>query len=566
MKWINSCLSQGTKLLILGDNSIELKSTNLQSLGLSTVKNLAPKDSKSEITELSAIMNYETEAMIRYKKYLIKVNQEHIPYMVYKNSQEQLSTVAAKTSWGGFVMDNALQSSFFGDNTMWIVNPFKLFRETLGLQYFPVPDPTTENGKRLAFLHVDGDGSMNRVENNVSMFSIEIIEKDFVSKYKFPQSISIVESETAPYGKYSKFSKRLENAARKIYNNSHVEGATHTFTHPYFWQKLELDPTNEHYRTHWKIDYTFTPKREIKDSLSYINKRLMPKGKKATPIVFWSGDCFPSKNIIKYTYKNNILNINGGDTIITNDKPWLQLVQSFGIKYGNYYQIYTGQQNENVYTNDWLGPFWGFKKVIQTYNLTESPRRLKPIDIYYHFYSGSKRAAYIALKEVYEWVLKQDVMHIYTSQYPKKVTDFYDASIYKDGNSWLLKGFSDLRTVRINKDFGRVDIKKSTGVIGYKNHKDVRYINLDEKDRKILKLTKNRKNQNYLIESNARVVKHEKNDYYFKGEMPVSLSFHLKKGCYLKTIPVANRQKSHGKVININLNKKKEIHVTVKCK
>jgi hypothetical protein len=39
--------------------------------------------------------------------------------------------------------------------------------------------------------------------------------------------------------------------------------------------------------------------------------------------------------------------------------------------------------------------------------MTEKPYRIKPINIYYHFYSGSKLAAFNALKEVYDWAIKQ---------------------------------------------------------------------------------------------------------------------------------------------------------------
>ena len=49
--------------------------------------------------------------------------------------------------------------------------------------------------------------------------------------------------------------------------------------------------------------------------------------------------------------------------------------------------------NENVYTNDWTGPFYGFRDVIDTFRMTGEPRRLKPINLYYHTYSASKVAA-----------------------------------------------------------------------------------------------------------------------------------------------------------------------------
>jgi hypothetical protein len=52
-------------------------------------------------------------------------------------------------------------------------------------------------------------------------------------------------------------------------------------------------------------------------------------------------------------------------------------------------------QNENVYTNLWISPFWGYINVIQTFELIENPRRLKSISIYYHFYTSGENYPHI---------------------------------------------------------------------------------------------------------------------------------------------------------------------------
>ena len=565
LKWARNQILEGSKVLFLGNNSLPLSSSLSSELGLKIYPNDADKNSDNKIVYLHKMMNYETKPVIKYHKYMIDLAKDQRPYLIYKNSKNEKSTLAAKTSWGGYVRDEALMSSFFGEYALWIIDPFKLFRDTLNLPTFPIPDPTTENGKRLSFVHIDGDGSANKVEHDTSIFSIELIEKDFVSKYHFPQSFSIVEAETAPYGKYPKYSPRLEAAAKKIYAKPYVEAATHTFTHPFFWRKIEKDPSNDKYRTNWNLKYKFTPKREILGSLDYINRRLLPKGKKRAKTIFWSGDCLPSPNIIRYCYKHHITNINGGDTIITNDKPWLQLIQPLGIKYKNYYQIYTGEQDENVYTNDWLGPYWGFQKVLQTFELTENPRRLKPVDVYFHYYSASKTASYKALKDVYEWVKKQDLFHIFTSQYPPKVTDFYDASIAKDKNSYLLCGFDNLRTVRIDSKMGLPDIQKSYGVLGYKRKNMDFYVHLDEKKQKYLTLSSDPNNKAYLIDANGRVTHHDKSLIHFKAYMPLKVDLYLKEGCFVKSRPKATINKRSKNILKLRYKRAKEADIEIRC-
>ena len=83
------------------------------------------------------------------------------------------------------------------------------------------------------------------------------------------------------------------------------------------------------------------------------------------------------------------MNMNGGFTTISKAEPSLTLVAPLGIMKGDYYQIYAPMQNENVYTNLWNGPFYGFERVIETFEMTDKPLRFKPVNIYYHAYIAS---------------------------------------------------------------------------------------------------------------------------------------------------------------------------------
>ncbi len=74
-------------------------------------------------------------------------------------------------------------------------------------------------------------------------------------------------------------------------------------------------------------------------------------------------------------------------------------------KADNTFQVFATNQNENIYTNLWHGPYYGFERVIETYELTEKPYRFKAVNIYYHSYSGTKVASLRALRKVYDYVL-----------------------------------------------------------------------------------------------------------------------------------------------------------------
>ena len=126
--------------------------------------------------------------------------------------------------------------------------------------------------------------------------------------------------------------------------------------------------------------------------------------------------------------------------LITRSFPTLTLVGPLGIPKGKYFQVYAPNQNENVYTNDWLGPFYGFERVIETFELTDAPYRLKPIDIYFHTYSASKPASLRALQKVFNWAMAQETTPVHVSDYVRKVLDFNSMVVARTADGWLVRG------------------------------------------------------------------------------------------------------------------------------
>ena len=478
------------------------------------------------------------------------------------------STLAAITPWGGYAFDGTIMTNIKKQD-LWIANPFTLLRDTLRLPLLPIPDVTTENGRRLLFSHVDGDGIMNRAEWNSELFSGGVLYEKIFSHYTIPISVSVIEGETAPYGLYPKESPKLEAIAKKIFALPNIEPATHTYTHPFFWGKIIDGKLDSKYHLQVKNYDNFSIEREIGGSLHYISTKLAPKEKKAHTL-FWSGDCMPLASTLAYVYRNHFLQINGGDTTITNRNPWLSLVAPLGLQRGKYYQVFTGAQNENVFTNDWLGPFWGFKKVIQTFKLTNAPRRLKPIDIYYHLYSGSKRASLKALYFVYDWAISQEVMPIYTSEYIPKVMDYYALSLAKENNSsnWLVCGTRSLKTLRIPKTY-YVDFNSSVGIVGEKRYLDSRYVHLDTHERQLVHLKKRRGSASYLVDTNGKIVYYKKEKgksvLHLHAHVPLQIRIRNTERCRIDLQPPLAESVREEDIVSYRYRSGKDANVTIVC-
>src|SRR5689334_6390656 len=95
--------------------------------------------------------------------------------------------------WGGYVLapyDLRSLPSEIGER--WVVQPIEFFRRALALPAMPVPDVTTENGRRLMMVHVDGDGFVNRAERYLTPFSGEVLLDDVLRKYRIPTTVSVI--------------------------------------------------------------------------------------------------------------------------------------------------------------------------------------------------------------------------------------------------------------------------------------------------------------------------------------------------------------------------------------
>ncbi len=160
--------------------------------------------------------------------------------------------------------------------------------------------------------------------------------------------------------------------------------------------------------------------------------------------------------------------MNGGDTLFDNVYNSMTSVAPYYQKVGDRYQIHTGQANENILTNLWTGPYYGYRNIITTMERTEHPRRLCPIDIYYHFYSGEYPSSLKALKDVNDWALQQDVAPVFTSQYIEMVHGYLNVKLLRDGDHrYIVRDYGNCLTLRFDTNDRLPDLSRSVNVLGY---------------------------------------------------------------------------------------------------
>ena len=566
--WTQKLKEKNIKVLFLDHLVFTPSKERLQYFGLTKEINKNNFLSKTTAHHHQPYHQYEIPPSINYEEEIIKAKEAQAVLSVrYKNGQT--STPIAITSWGGYALHNALLYSI-GEEILWSVDPFRLFKDALRLDDIPLPDPTTEAGRRILFAHVDGDGYVEQSRINKDQLASDALIEEIYKKYPIPQSVSLIQGEIDSIGLFPKLSQHMKESAKELYSIPWIEPASHTLSHPFFWDKVSK-PENAKPEVgknyHLAIpNYHFSLKKETIGSINFALS-FAPPSKQKKKVLFWTGDCLPTKKILAYIERQGILAMNGGDTNIQKSTPWLSRIVGFGLQHDEYWQIYTAQQNENIYTHHWTGPFWGYRHAIETFEMTEEPRRLKPINIYYHFYSGSKLASLKALNEVYTWAIKQKTSKLYSSQYIKKVKDFYATSIAKIDGGYEVRNSTYLRTLRIDKKI-YINMHKSKGVAGFMHHKKSTYITLDQQKEHDVILSHQKPTLPYLKDANGWVerVDHQANRHTFalKSNMPLEANFYLPSNCNVR-VDKGIKQKKVNHELSLKSNSIKGSNVVFIC-
>ena len=539
--WLGRRLEQGMPLAVIGDFGFAPDKQLGSQLGLqfgdSSVRNF-------RLATVDPMLGFESKPYFDPGQFMAirLLASTARPLLTVQDEKARQFVAGAIMPWGGFILDPFAVVEVPGtEQSRWVVDPFAFLQQALALAPLPIPDITTENGRRLMFSHIDGDGFPSRAELPGSPLAGEVLLTEVLEKYRVPTTMSVIEAEVSPQGLYPALSRQMEDIARRMFRLPHVEIASHSYTHPFLWNTAVLHGKfkNAHEDDyHLPVPgYELNLEREIVGSIDYIRQRLAPSGKPVS-ILLWTGDTAPGEEALTIVNERGFLNMNGGDTSITRSNPSLTAVGAHGIVKGGHLQVYAPITNENIYTNLWRGPFYGFERVIETFEMTETPRRLKPVDVYFHTYSASKRAGLIALDRVYAWVSKQSLHPVFASEYIRKVEDFHHLALARDSDGqWLVRGDGQLRTMRLPAALGRPQLATARGVAGFRPAFEGVYLHLTGGDARFASQDQAPLPGPYLYEANARLVDwainpaRKKGHFSLAGHAPLEFTLAAAEGC-----------------------------------
>jgi len=421
--------------------------------------------------------------------------------------------------WGGMLLDPYTLFRRPDLDELWMVDPFYFFHAALGRVELPVPDTTTRDGARIFFSHIDGDGFRHSSSVEPGRRSGELIVERIIKKYPFPFTVSFIEAEVRGLVVDQKpgDGELLTRQAREVLALPKVEAASHAYTHPFYW-----NPGDRTVRDYKRANLLLAEplnqtgvdlQREITGSIRYIEQELCPPGKRVK-IFLWSGNCRPWPEALRIVRELGIENMNGGETAMSRKRPSVTRVSARALPWADELQVTAANENENIYRERWavsgdtVSPFFGgFVLAQDGFERMDAPRRLKPVNIYFHFYSGDNLASLNALTRLFEWAARQELHALTASEYAGIVRDARATRIVRESATrWILANQGRLRTFRLPKSAGVPDLAASRGVTGWRAVADSVYVHTDGSPRVELSLTTSPATHLRLEASTAEII------------------------------------------------------------
>lgn len=351
----------------------------------------------------------------------------------------------------------------------WDLDPFVFLETALDCRDMLRPDVTTFCGARAAYSHIDGDGMSNPTLDvpGPERYCAKVIYEEVLRQRPVPVTVGVIVGYPESLGVAD---KELKQLARMILALPHVQAGCHGWAHPLDWRKHTVALNIP--------GYTYSERKETVEAMEYINRELLQDGKRVE-IYQWTGDCAPPASALALVEEFGVANINGGDPRLDEAYPSVTKVSPLTRPVGSYHQIYASSTNEYLYTNSWTENYGGFRNVVETFVRSESPRRLLPVNVYYHFFSGERITSLRAVQKVYDWCLKRPLCWIHAAEYTRSVKGFLRARVGRteEGAYWM-EDFAPCNTARLDHCTRQVDMQRSVGVIGFNHHEGSLYVAL----------------------------------------------------------------------------------------
>ncbi|HTV20386.1 MAG TPA: endo alpha-1,4 polygalactosaminidase [Polyangiaceae bacterium] len=195
--WMEAEQRQGLRFVLFGAPGFDVASAHGRALGLSLV---APASaSAARPVARDALVGFEAEPPARpFDGPLVALRDApgNTVHLRLRDAKGQEGVAVATTTWGGFALSHVFALRGLEGERAWVIDPLVFLRRALSLPDAPLPNVTTENGRRLAMLLVRPEG-LAALAGHAQPTNAAALGAWLASEHRWPHSVATRPSDAA---------------------------------------------------------------------------------------------------------------------------------------------------------------------------------------------------------------------------------------------------------------------------------------------------------------------------------------------------------------------------------
>jgi len=110
----------------------------------------------------------------------------------------------------------------------------------------------------------------------------------------------------------------------------------------------------------------------------------------------------------------------------------------------------------------------------------------------------------MALREILEWVRRQEVFPMTASEYVRWVADFQGVRLFREGpGRWKIRDYGACRTLRFDHPASGVDLERSRNVLGFRRDRERLFVHLGPGPEALVVLGDAEPARPYVVDANG---------------------------------------------------------------
>ena len=197
--WLTTQLYAGVRLVIFGGLGVRADGALAKALGFRPLPAATPgrgQVTKAGVAQRDELIGFEAEPPERGPDGIaVSLPGADATHLALRTGQGGVATAIATTRFGGIALSHAFALRGLHGERAWVIDPFRFLQRALRLPDIPVPDITTESGRRVALLAIDAKGLADNARLRGRPRVVNVLQAQILAKYRWPHALDLRESE-----------------------------------------------------------------------------------------------------------------------------------------------------------------------------------------------------------------------------------------------------------------------------------------------------------------------------------------------------------------------------------